>query len=116
MHNKKQVLLNAFPVSILFVVCGQVSANQIGGSLSATSMFSDNTLKQSQAPIEERQDFYQLGVLADYSNWLVDADINYQFVEQQYAEHSQEDESYANGSSNVVFGKDDDPLALELSH
>ena len=116
MHSKKQFFQNAFPVSILFLCCDQVSANQIEGSLSATSMFSDNTLKQAQDPIDERQDLYRLGLAGDYSNWLLDADVNYHFVSQTYAENSQPDEQYADGSSSVVFGKPEDVLALELSH
>ncbi|WP_323813296.1 hypothetical protein [Cellvibrio sp. NN19] len=116
MHSKKQFFQNAFPVSMLFLCCSQVCANQINGSLSATSLFSDNTLKQAQNPIDERQDLYQLAVVADYSNWLLDADVNYQLVAQKYAEGSQDDEEYADGSSSVTFGKAEDLLALELSH
>lgn len=116
MHSKKQFFQNAFPVSILFLCCGQVSANQIEGSLSATSMFSDNTLKQAQDPMDERQDLYRFGLAADYSNWLLDADINYQLVSQTYAENSQSDEQYADGSSSITFGKPEDTLALALSH
>ena len=116
MHSKKKFFQNAFPVSILFLCCGQVSANQIEGSLSATSMFSDNTLKQSQDPIDERQDLYRIGISADYSNQLLDADIDYELVAQKYAEESQPDDEYANGSSRVLFGKTEDPFALTLSH
>ncbi|MFB2351325.1 hypothetical protein, partial [Priestia megaterium] len=37
-------------------------------------------------------------------------------VSRQYAEQSQTDDRYAEGNSNVVFGKEEDPLALELNH
>lgn len=116
MHSKNQFFQNAFPVSILFLCCSQVNANGIGGSISAASLFSDNTLKRAQAPMDERQDVYRLSLAADYSSWLIDADINYQLVSQKYAENSQADEEYADGASNLVFGKAEDPVALQLTH
>lgn len=116
MRTKKMHHRNIFPVTILYLYCGSLQANEIKGSLSATSMFSDNSLKTSEEPLDERQDLYRAGLTADYSNWLIDADADYQWVSQQYAEHSQPDDRYADGNSNIVFGKQEDPLALELSH
>lgn len=109
-------LINVVPVTILFLSCSPAHANTIKTSLSATSMFSDNSLKTFEDPLEERQDLYRVGIIADYSNWLVDADANYQLVAQQYEKKSQADERYSDGNSKIVFGKQDDPLALALSH
>lgn len=116
MNVKKQLAQLIFPASMLFVFISQANANQVTGSLSATSMFSDNTRKTAQEPMDERQDLYQFGLNADYSNWLIEADAKYQLVYQEYAERSQSNEQYADGSSNILFGKNEDPLALELSH
>jgi len=116
MNKKKLLSINVFPLSLLFLCCMQVHANQINGSLSASSLLSDNTLKQADDPVDERQNVYQAGLSADYSNWLIDADANYQWFSHKYAEHTQADENYADGSSHVVFGKKEDPLALDLSH
>ncbi|HSC68122.1 MAG TPA: hypothetical protein VLC79_10550 [Cellvibrio sp.] len=108
--------LAVFPVSLLFLCCSQVNANQITGSLSAESLLSDNTLKQTDNPVEERQDIYRAGLAADYSNWLIDAEASYQWFVQTYADHTQEDENYGDGSAQVVIGKKEDPVALDLSH
>lgn len=93
-----------------------IQENKFSASLSAGSLMTDNSKKTLLDPVEERQDIYGLGLLADYSNWLVDTNIDYQLHAQQYSEQSQADEEYADGSSNVVFGKEADPLALELEH
>ncbi|MEN0037242.1 MAG: hypothetical protein AAGC78_09245 [Cellvibrio sp.] len=101
----------------IFLVClNPANANEIKGSLTATSLVSDNTLKKPVDPIEERQNLYQAGLMADYSNWLVDADASYQWNAQEFTENSQDDERYVDGRSRVNFGKKDDPAALELSH
>ncbi len=116
MRTKKMHLKNIYPALILHLYCAAAYANDIKGSLSATSMLSDNSLKTAEEPVEERQDLYRVGVSADYSNWLIAADANYNWVSHQYAEESQPDDRYAEGSSSILFGKPEDPLALELNH
>ena len=116
MRSKKIHIKSSYPLAILSLCCATAQANDIKGSLSATSLFSDNTLKTRENPIEERQDFYKVGISADYANWLVDAEAKYEWVSRQYAEQSQPDDRYAEGNSNVIFGKEEDPLALELNH
>jgi hypothetical protein len=116
MRVKNKYIRRLAPVPLLFIVLSPAHANQINGSLMATSLVSDNTLKAPVDPIEERQNLYQVGVTADYSNWLVDALANYQWYAQEFTENSQEDERYLDGSSSVVFGKQEDPVGLEVSH
>ncbi|WP_331344901.1 hypothetical protein [Cellvibrio sp. UBA7661] len=116
MRSKKIHIKSSYPLAILSLCCATAQANDIKGSLSATSLFSDNTLKTRENPIEERQDFYKVGISADYANWLVDAEAKYEWVSRQYAEQSQPDDRYAEGNSSVIFGKEEDPLALELNH
>jgi hypothetical protein len=119
-------LLPATRLSLMLLVFNQVHANQLyetpvkenqfSASISAGSLMTDNAEKTLLEPIEERQDIYGLGLVADYSNWLVDADVDYQLHAQKFSEQSQADEEYADGSSVLVFGKEADPLALELEH
>jgi hypothetical protein len=116
MRTKKLHVKNSYPALILYLYCAATNANDIKGSLSATSMFSDNSLKAAEEPIEERQDLYRVGLSADYSNWLVEAEANYNWVSHQFTEQSQPDDRYAEGSSSILFGKQEDPLALELAH
>lgn len=116
MRTKKLHFKNSYPALILYLYCAAVHANDIKGSLSATSMFSDNSLKAAEEPIEERQDLYRVGLSADYSNWLVEAEADYNWVSHQFTEQSQPDDRYAEGSSSILFGKQEDPLALELTH
>lgn len=94
----------------------EIDENEFNTSISASSFMTDNSKKTLLEPIEERQDIYGLGLIASYSNWLVDADIDYQLHAQKFSEQSQADEEYADGSSNLVFGKETDPLGLELEH
>lgn len=116
MRVTKIYIKRLMPLPLLLVCLSPVYANQIKGSLMATTLISDNTLKKPIDPIEERQNLYQAGVIADYSNWLVDADASYQWNAQEFTENSQDDERYVDGSSRVNFGKKDDPAALEVSH
>ncbi|MDZ4264055.1 MAG: hypothetical protein U1B30_17220, partial [Pseudomonadota bacterium] len=90
--------------------------SQFNASISASSLMSDNSKKTALDPIEERQDLYQLGLMANYSHWLVDADIDYQLHAQKFSKQSQADEEYAEGSSVLTFGKEADSLGLELEH
>lgn len=112
----KKVLPVKSKLAIALLVCNPVYANDISGSIDASSLMSDNSRKQAENPVEERQDTYQAGLKADYSNWLVDAELGYQFYARKFAEHSQPDEEYADGSSTLVFGKAEDPAALSLQH
>lgn len=116
MRTKKMYLKRSYLALTVCLYCTAAQANDIKGSLSATSMFSDNSLKTAEQPLEERQDLYEVGVSADYSNWLIDAEANYSWVSQQYAEKSQPDDRYVDGSSSVLFGKQEDPAALTLTH
>lgn len=116
MQSKKR-----FPViqlSLLLLAINQTHANDFDATVSVRSQLSDNSKKTPAAeePIEERQDIYRLGLRGSHSNWLIDADVDYQLYAQKFAKHSQEDEEYADGSANLVFGKDHNPLGLELSH
>ena len=116
MNKKKLPSIDIFALSLLCLCCSQVYANQISGSVSADSLLSDNTRKQTNDPIEERQNIYQAGLSADYSNWLIDLEANYQWFEHQYAENTQSDENYGDGNSRLVIGKKEDPISLDLSH
>lgn len=116
MRVKTMQLINAVLPTILLLTCIPAHANSIKTSLSATSLFSDNSLKKSEDELAERQDLYRLGVTGDYSNWLVEAGANYQLVEQRYDKNSQTDERYSDGESSILIGKQEDPLGLELSH
>lgn len=116
MRTKKIHLNPSYPAVILYLSCAAAQANDIKGTLSATSLFSDNALKTQDEPIEERHDLYEVGLSADYSNWLVAAEANYSWVSHQYAEESQPNDQYVEGSSSILFGKQEDPLALELAH
>jgi len=116
MSRKKLLPASLFPLTLILLIVNQSEANEFGASLSANSLMSDNTTKSADEPIEERQDIYQLGLTADYANWLVDADVNYNFYAQKFAENSQVDDEYLDGSSTLEFGKEHDPLGLVLSH
>jgi hypothetical protein len=116
MRSKKIHIERHCLAAILYLCCVAVQANDVKGSLSATSLFSDNGAKTQENPIEERQDLYEIGLTADYTNWLVEAEANYDWVSQKFSEQSQTDDRYAEGNSSVVFGKQEDPLALELNH
>lgn len=109
-------LLPATRLSLMLLAFNQVHANEFDAYISVSSQMTDNSKKTLLEPIEERQDIYQLGVSADYSNWLVDADVDYQLFAQQYSKQSQTDDEYASGSSSLTFGKEADPLGLELTH
>lgn len=113
---KKKYLKRFVPVPLLLICLHPVCANEIKGSLTATSLVSDNTLKKSIDPIEERQNLYQAILIADYTNWLVDAVANYRWSAEEFTKNSQEDERYMDGSSQIEFGKKEDPLGLEASH
>lgn len=107
----------ALPLSIMLLLFNQVQAKEIfGGALSVNSLVSDNTTKTEFEPIEERQDIYQADLTADYTNWLITVEADYQFYAQKFTEQSQRDEEYADGSAALVFGKEQDPLGLELNH
>jgi len=107
----------ALPLPIVLLIFNQVHANEIfGGAISANSLMSDNTTKTALEPIEERQDTYQAGLTADYTNWLIEAEADYQLYAKQFAEKSQADEEYVDGSASLVFGKEQEPFGLELNH
>lgn len=112
----KKVLPVRRKLAIALMVCNPTYANDISGSIAASSLMSDNSRKQAESPIEERQDTYQAGLSANYTNWLVDAELDYQFYARKFAEHSQTDEEYADGSSMLMFGKKEDPASLRLQH
>lgn len=113
----KSLPARALPLSIVLLISNQGHANQIfGGVISASSLVSDNTAKTALEPIEERQDTYQAGLTADYTNWLIEAEADYQLYAKQFAEKSQTDEEYVDGSASLVFGKEQEPFGLELSH
>ncbi|MBU0801740.1 MAG: hypothetical protein KKA05_12160 [Alphaproteobacteria bacterium] len=116
MRRKKMQVSAAYPLVSLYLCCVAVQANEIKTTLSASSIFSDNSLKTPDEPIDERQDLYEVGVSAGYSNWLVEANADYEWVSHKYSEQSQVDDNYAEGSSSLLFGKQEDPLALELNH
>lgn len=103
-------------VAIALLLCNSANANDISGSIAASSLMSDNSRKQAENPIEEQQDTYQAGLTANYTNWLVDAELDYQFYARKFAEHSQADEEYADGSSMLTLGKKEDPASIRLQH
>lgn len=113
----KSLPARALPLSIVLLISNQGHANEIfGGAISANSLVSDNTTKTALEPIEERQDTYQAGITADYTNWLIEAEADYQLYAKQFAEKSQADEEYVDGSASLVFGKEQEPFGLELNH
>lgn len=116
MSIKKLIPADLLSLSVMLLVSAQSNANDFGASLSANSLMSDNTTKTANDPVEERQDVYRLGVTANYLNELIDANVNYNLYAQKFAEHSQPDDEYLDGSSNLEFGKEHDPLGLVLSH
>lgn len=116
MSRKKLHPASMLPLSLMLLIANYSVANDFGASVSANSLMSDNAAKSADEPIDERQDTYQLGLTADYVNWLVDADVNYNFYAQKFAEKSQVDDEYLDGSATLEFGKAQDPLGLVLSH
>jgi hypothetical protein len=113
----KSLPARTLPLSIALLIFNQAQANEIfGGAISVNSSMSDNTTKAAVDPIEERQDVYQANLTADYTNWLVAAEANYQFYAEKFAEKSQSDEEYVDGGASLVFGKEQDPFGLELNH
>lgn len=113
----KSLPARALPLSIMLLISNQMHASEIfGGAISANSLVSDNTTKTALEPIEERQDTYQAGITADYTNWLIEAEADYQLYAKQFAEKSQADEEYVDGSASLVFGKEQEPFGLELNH
>ena len=94
----------------------QLDANQFTISISGSSLLSDNSKKTTVDTIDERQDIFQLGAKGNYANSLLAGVINYQLYAQKFAEHSQVDKEYADGSSSLVFGKENDSLGLALNH
>ena len=113
----KSFSTSALPLSIMLLMSHQARAAEIfGGAISADSLMSNNTTKSALEPIEERQDIYKVALTADYTNWLVDLAADYQFSAQKFAEQSQDDEKYLDGSAALIFGKEQDPFGLELSH
>jgi hypothetical protein len=115
MHSQKRFPVIQLPLLLLAI--NQAHANQFEANVSARTLLSDNTKKTSiEEPIEERQDIYQVGLKGNHSNWLVEANVDYQLYAHKFAEHSQPDEEYADGGATLIFGKEQDPLGLELSH
>ncbi len=113
----KSIPGRALPLAIAMLVCQQAQAADIfGGSISANSLMSDNSTKTALDPIDERQDVYQLNLTANYDNWLIDLDADYQLYAQTFAKETQSDDEYVDGSTALVFGKDRDPFGLELHH
>ena len=113
----KSLPARALPLSIVLLVFNQVQASDIlGGGISVDSLVSDNSTKTALDPIEERQDFYRANLTADYTNWLVVAAADYQFSAQKFAENSQADDEYVDGSASLIFGKEQDTFGLELDH
>lgn len=113
----KSLPARALPLPIVLLIFTQAHANEIfGGAISANSLVSDNTTKTALEPIEERQDTYQAGLTADYSNWLIEAEADYQLYAKQFAEKSQANEEYVDGSASLIFGKEQEPFGLELNH
>ena len=107
----------ALRLSIVLLMFNQVQANEIfGGAISVNSSVSDNTTKTALEPAEERQDIYRADLTADYTNWLIEAEADYQFYAQKFAENSQADDKYVDGHASLVFGKQQDPFGLELDH
>ncbi len=113
----KSLPARTLPLSIALLVFNQAQANEIvGGAISVNSYMSDNTTKTAFEPIDERQDVYRADLTLDYTNWLITAEADYQFYAQKFSENSQPDDEYVDGSALLVFGKEQDPLGLELSH
>jgi len=113
----KSIPGRALPLTIALLMCHQAQAADIfGGTISANSLMSDNSTKTAQDPIDERQDVYQLNLTANYDNWLIDLDANYQFYAQKFEKKTQSDDEFVDGSTALVFGKDRDPFGLELQH
>ena len=112
----KNRVVNGNTLLVALLVCHPAGAENFSASLAANSWLSDNSLKKSEDPQDERQDSYTAGVKGSYSNSIIDADIGYQAYARTFDKKSQANEEYVDGSSSLVFGKKSDPLALSLKH
>lgn len=100
----------------VLVVAPLVQARDFSARISAKSAESDNALKTAEAPIDERQDTYQLTVSGDYDNTFLKAEVDYTGSEERFAENSQERRRYLEGDSMLLLGALTDPVDIQFKH
>lgn len=100
----------------VLVVAPLVQARDFSARISAKSAESDNALKTAAAPIDERQDTYQLTLSGDYDNTFLKAEVDYTGSDERFAEGSQERRRYLEGNSMLLLGALTDPADIQFKH
>ena len=101
---------------LLGLLSSYAAGQQFGGQLSISSGESDNARKLENNKLEERQDTYEFGLNGKYSNQFLSATAEYTGQDQRFAEDSQEERKYVDGSSSIILGGAADLFDIELKH
>ncbi len=115
MKMNKNAVIHTGLFSVVFLG-NAVLANDIGGSVSLGTGYSDNATKSELDPLNERQDNYHASLNADYQNQTVTAGVNYQLSKRVFAENSQPDKSYLDGESSLLIGAERAVANILFSH
>lgn len=91
-------------------------ANDVNVDLRADVRFSDNALRQEVNPIDERQDLYEAGVQANYTDEWVLLNTQYSVTEHTFAEKTQKDRGFLEGETSLHLGSPYQPYSLNLTH
>jgi hypothetical protein len=117
-HKKWLPLLIFVPASSVLAQQSGSDRNHLAMDVNATTEYTDNATKQEvdENKISERQDIYNLGVNAGYTNdWLM-LGTAYDAYKMVFEKDSQPDYSYLEGSSSLTLGNPYQPVNLLLSH
>ena len=101
---------------LVFIASPLVQARDFSASVSVKSAESDNALKTTEDPIDERQDSYVLSLSGDYANDFLTTEVDYTGSDERFAEGSQEERSYLEGRSMLLLGALTDPVDIEFKH
>lgn len=101
---------------VIGLLSNAVAAQHLGGALTISSGESDNAFKSKTVHVSERQDTYKLRVEGGYDNQFLSATAEYTGEDRRFAKESQEDRTFVEGRSSVLFGAASDPVDLQLKH
>jgi len=94
----------------------QRKPNEISGSVSLLTEFTDNAEKEASNEIDERQDRLNLNLQGHYENQYLSANLSYGAAENRFSDDSQSGRSTLEGESTVEFGDSNNLVSLLLSH
>jgi hypothetical protein len=110
----RKIITILMPVAIIFSPLA--GAKNFTVDLSAAAGESDNALKSSTNPIDEKQNRYTASVQGVWDEQWMDADVQYSAYKETFADDSQEAQNYLQGSSALKFGNENNLFNLDLRH